>query len=63
MVGFDDSTLAVASGVKLTTMTHPKTEMGIMAARQLISMIEHHTVFEDTVYQPELVERESVDKR
>lgn len=63
MVGFDDSTLAVASGVKLTTMTHPKTEMGIMAARQLISMIEFHTVIEDTVFQPELVERESVKKR
>ncbi|MGV2787305.1 GntR family transcriptional regulator, partial [Clostridium perfringens] len=63
LVGFDDSTLAEASGVKLTTMTHPKTEMGIMAARQLISMIEHHSVIEDTVFQPELVERESVKKR
>ncbi|GAB6929459.1 arabinose utilization transcriptional regulator AraR [Paenibacillus sp. JCM 10914] len=62
VVGFDDSTLAVASGVKLTSMTHPKTEMGVLAARQLISMIEEQTVIEDTIYQPTLVERESVTK-
>lgn len=61
IVGFDDSSLA--SGLKLTTLTHPKTQMGEMAARQLIQMIEQGGVFEDTVYLPELVERESVARR
>ncbi|MFE5322952.1 GntR family transcriptional regulator [Paenibacillus sp. NPDC056579] len=60
IVGFDDSTLAVATEVKLTTLTHPKMEMGAMAAQLLMDLIEqkkgtasHH------VYDPELVIRES----
>ncbi len=40
IVGFDDSTFATATEVKLTTIRHPKTEMGIEAARLLIQMIE-----------------------
>ena len=60
LVGFDDSTLALASGVKLTTLTHPKTRMGELAARQLVGMIEHGEVYGETVFEPELVERDSV---
>ncbi|MFC7681420.1 GntR family transcriptional regulator [Paenibacillus sp. GCM10028914] len=60
LIGFDNSSLAEASGTKLTTLTHPKLEMGIDAARQLIDMIERGTGYEDTVYEPELVERDSV---
>ncbi|MDN4067049.1 GntR family transcriptional regulator [Paenibacillus vini] len=63
LIGFDDSSLAAASGTKLTTLTHPKTEMGIAAARQLIGMIEQGALFEDTVYEPELIERDSVVRR
>lgn len=62
VIGFDDSALALAAGAKLTTLTHPKTEMGVMAASQLISMIEDAAVIEDTIFQPQLVERESVMK-
>ncbi|MNJ62290.1 Arabinose metabolism transcriptional repressor [compost metagenome] len=63
MIGFDDSTLALASGTKLTTLTHPKTEMGELAARQLIGMIEQGKVFGDTIFTPELIERDSVERR
>ncbi|MGG4552804.1 GntR family transcriptional regulator [Paenibacillus humicus] len=63
VVGFDDSSLALASGTKLTTLTHPKTEMGELAARQLIGIIEQGLVVEDTVFKPEIVERESVHNR
>ncbi|MBA9087607.1 GntR family transcriptional regulator of arabinose operon [Fontibacillus solani] len=63
IVGFDDSNLAVALGTKLTTLTHPKTLMGEMAAGQLIGMIEEGNLYEDTVFQPELVERGSVMNR
>ncbi|MNZ83926.1 Arabinose metabolism transcriptional repressor [compost metagenome] len=62
-MGFDDSNLAVALGTKLTTLTHPKTLMGEMAAGQLIGMIEEGNLYEDTVFQPELVERGSVMNR
>ncbi|WP_068619060.1 GntR family transcriptional regulator [Paenibacillus tuaregi] len=60
-IGFDDSSLS--SGTRLTTLTHPKTAMGELAARQLIAMIEHGSSFEDTVFDPELVIRQSVYKR
>ncbi|MNC64063.1 Arabinose metabolism transcriptional repressor [compost metagenome] len=60
IVGFDDSSLAVALGTKLTTLTHPKTLMGEMAAKQLIGMIEEGNKYEDTVFLPELIERGSV---
>ncbi|MNX10881.1 Arabinose metabolism transcriptional repressor [compost metagenome] len=60
-IGFDDSSLSL--GTRLTTLTHPKTTMGEMAARQLISMIEQGSTFTDTVFEPELIERQSVYKR
>lgn len=63
LIGFDDSSLAVASGTKLTTLTHPKTEMGETAARQLVGMIEDGAEYEDVLYEPELIERDSVITR
>ncbi|RRJ66894.1 GntR family transcriptional regulator [Paenibacillus oralis] len=62
VIGFDDSSLAAASGTKLTTLTHPKTVMGELAARQLIGMIEQGDRYEDTVFEPELIVRDSVRK-
>lgn len=61
LVGFDDSPLATATEVKLTTLTHPKTEMGEAAAELLLRMIEHKESgpFEPLVYMPELVVRDS----
>lgn len=58
IVGFDDSSLATATEIKLTTLAHPKTEMGVCAARRLIAMIEGKPV-ESVVYKPELIVRES----
>lgn len=65
IVGFDDSALALASGVPLTTLTHPKEEMGREAARRLIAMIESGSAGgapseSDVLYVPEWVERSSV---
>ncbi|PZD93203.1 GntR family transcriptional regulator [Paenibacillus sambharensis] len=61
MIGFDDSTLAVASEVKLTTLTHPKTEMGAAAAELLLDLIEGRRTMpaEDILYEPELIIRDS----
>ena len=41
LVGFDDSPLAMATGVKLTTLSHPKTELGSDAAELLIDMMRN----------------------
>lgn len=65
IVGFDDSALALASGVPLTTLTHPKEEMGREAARRLIAMIEKGSANGappdgDVLYVPEWIERSSV---
>ncbi|AEI40056.1 GntR family transcriptional regulator [Paenibacillus mucilaginosus] len=63
IIGFDDSSLATATEVKLTTLTHPKTEMGVEAARRLIDRIEGISAGgaeeEAYVYEPQLVIRSS----
>lgn len=62
IIGYDDSFLAAATEVKLTTLTHPKIEMGIKAAEVLVNMIERKKdshpggMFN---YKPELIIRES----
>ncbi|QGQ96331.1 GntR family transcriptional regulator [Paenibacillus psychroresistens] len=65
MVGFDDSALATATEVKLTTLTHPKTEMGVAAADLLIAMIEQKPMNRSPlqrIFVPELVIRSSTRK-
>ncbi|WP_139991639.1 GntR family transcriptional regulator [Paenibacillus paridis] len=60
IIGFDDANLATATEVKLTTVAHPKTEMGADAVELLLGMVEkqrRQTV--DKIYDPKLVIRES----
>ncbi len=62
IVGFDDSFLATATEVKLTTIAHPKIEMGIKAAEILIDMKERKLDRRSVgvvKYVPELIIRES----
>lgn len=62
IVGFDDSFLATATEVKLTTLTHPKEELGVKAAEMLMAMIEGKRMpgeEEVYVYRPELIVRGS----
>ncbi|MEO3944120.1 GntR family transcriptional regulator [Gorillibacterium sp. CAU 1737] len=61
VVGFDDASLATATEVKLTTIAHPKLEMGVYAAKQLMAMIEQGGASSsvDMVYEPIWVERHS----
>jgi GntR family transcriptional regulator of arabinose operon len=58
VVGFDDAVLATATEVKLTTLTHPKAELGACAARLLLSLIKGEPA-EPVVFRPELIVRES----
>jgi GntR family transcriptional regulator of arabinose operon len=59
IISYDDSSLAVASEVKLTTIKHPKAEMGRQAARLIIDMLEGRMDKPRLVYQPELIIRTS----
>jgi GntR family transcriptional regulator, arabinose operon transcriptional repressor len=66
IIGFDDSFFAEVSEVKLTTIKHPKSEMGAVAAKMIIQMIENRkssksreTVLEPYVFHPEIVVRNS----
>lgn len=62
VVGYDDSTLATAMEVKLTTLAHPKLDLGIQAAETLIDMIEYkedRTADRSKIWKPELIVRES----
>ncbi|UOQ87320.1 GntR family transcriptional regulator [Gracilibacillus salinarum] len=62
-VGYDDSMLAEISEVKLTSIVHPKSQMGIDAAKAMISMIEkksqYHNQDLSILYEPALKVRQS----
>ncbi|CAM4474282.1 GntR family transcriptional regulator [Paenibacillus tarimensis] len=60
ITGYDDSILAEATEVKLTSVTHPKSEMGLEAARWIVGAVEGRSSQEGTiVYEPRLVIRSS----
>lgn len=66
IVGYDDSFLSVASEVKLTSVTHPKVEMGADAGKKIVQLIqckqENSSVkdAESSIsYKPEVVIRNS----
>lgn len=59
VVSFDDSQLAQASDVKLTTVAHPKEKLGEEAGRAIINMVERTKDYYDITMQPELIVRGS----
>lgn len=59
IVGYDDSDIATATEVKLTTVRHPKAEMGKRVARFLINIIENNEEKPYYIYRPELIVRNS----
>lgn len=62
IVSFDDSFLAVASEIKLTTVAHPKEALGEEAAKAIISMIKRVQNYYDIKMKPKLVVRGSTQK-
>lgn len=72
LVSFDDSRLATATESKLTSIIHPKADMGVLAARWLAGMIagDAEPALPDgvsrqgneLVFRPELVLRQSTKK-
>jgi GntR family transcriptional regulator of arabinose operon len=63
IVSFDDSSLATATEVKLTTIAHPKEALGRAAAVMLLDAIEKRlSGLEDIVFEPKLIIRNSTAK-
>ncbi|WP_312098914.1 GntR family transcriptional regulator [Niallia sp.] len=60
IIGYDDSFLTEASEVKLTSVSHPKKEMGMEAAKWIVDAVEKKgTLPPSFVYKPKLVLRTS----
>jgi GntR family transcriptional regulator of arabinose operon len=62
LVSFDDSQLAVASEIKLTTVAHPKDKLGEEAAKAIIDMVERKQDYCGLKFKPELVVRNSTQE-
>jgi GntR family transcriptional regulator of arabinose operon len=60
LVGIDDSDLAAVCESPLTTVAHPKQELGRKAAKLLLEMIRSGTLnIDDCLYRPKLIVRAS----
>lgn len=61
LIGFDDSSLSHMFDFQLTTIKHPKEQMGIDAANMILTLIESPPVqpIQSIIYKPELIIRES----
>lgn len=60
IVGYDDSILSMAGQVEITTIAHPKEQMGIDAVNLLLRLITNKKEIDNIIYTPKLVERKSV---
>lgn len=61
-IGYDDSELAAAASVPLTTVVHPKYHLGWLAARTLIDLVKSGSPYfhQKTLIRPSIIVRESV---
>ncbi|MDQ0256780.1 DNA-binding LacI/PurR family transcriptional regulator [Evansella vedderi] len=64
IVGYDNSHLAEATEINLTTVEHPKKELGEKAAHLLLDVIEGKSEFNGDPYtfKPKLIMRNSTAK-
>lgn len=66
IVGYDDSLFAELTEVKLTSVIHPKSKMGVMAADVILELIEDNSLTDyeekSVVFTPELIVRESTKR-
>lgn len=66
LTGFDDSYYATSCPVKLTSVSHPKEQLGEMAARTLLEMLENPEYAKSPikkVIEPQLILRDSCSNR
>lgn len=63
LVGQDNSFLAKNSPIPITSVSHPKEELGKKAGEVLIEMINGKSVQENFLFTPEVINRKSVGKK
>jgi GntR family transcriptional regulator of arabinose operon len=65
IIGYDDSFLATATEIKLTTIEHPKSGLGEQAANLIVAQLEKDAVAsnKEILYPPKLVIRQSTMER
>lgn len=61
VIGNDDSFLSTAGSVKLTTLSHPKEELGEAAAEWIMLAVQQE-VTGNKIFEPELIIRDSVKR-
>lgn len=61
VVGFDNYTMSAYITPKLTTASHPKSQMGITAAEMLLKQLAHQKV-NSLEFPPKIVERASIQQ-
>lgn len=59
IIGYNDSGLTTVSEVKLTSVKHPKRDLGLQAASLMINMIKRRIEKPRMIIQPELIIRSS----
>jgi GntR family transcriptional regulator, arabinose operon transcriptional repressor len=62
LVSFDDSALASSSEIKLTSVAHPKEQLGIEAGKSILELIKKNEKYYQVKMQPELIIRGSTKK-
>lgn len=62
IVSFNNSSLSQLATVPLSSITHPKEELGKLAAKSILKMIENPLYKIKHTYRPELIVRQSVKK-
>ena len=62
LVSFDNSNMADAGEVKLTTIAHPKSQLGKRAASHLLGLIRQEKTSIEDIIEPELIIRDSVNE-
>lgn len=60
LVSFDNSNLAVSSEVGLTSVAHPKEQLGEAAAQGILGLLNNRRFKADKRFKPLIVERQSV---
>ena len=66
VTGYDNSFIAENSRIKLTTIAHPQEELGEMAAKLLLELIQNpnaEIAEKKILIEPELIVRESCKER
>ena len=62
VVSFDDSNLAAMSNVGLTTVAHPGKNLGKIAAKELLKIINKEQIKSEKIIKSKLIVRESVKR-